>query len=342
MTTSYWGVRLGAGGMYAEVCRAGGFVAIGWEELGDLSWVAAAKDVDAARAKLLKVYATTFGGSAVTASINTGQLVRFARTLAVGDVVFVPVSAQKVVYVGRVTGAYEWVANPTDRCPYSSRHAIEWLKEVPRQDLPQRLLSSLGSLTTVFSLGKSAHEAAAVVDGVDPAASARLPAADVVEHVRERLLSLSPTEFEHFVRDYLQVIGFESEHVGRSGDGGIDVRGRLNAQGLAQVLLRVQVKRTTSSIGIDAVLKTRGALNPDEQGAIITLGAFTSQARESAEAASMKTIMLISGEEFAELLLTHWPQLTPELQAVLAIEPREPASLRERFRVAAVDRGETS
>lgn len=335
MTASYWGVRLGAGGMYAEICRAGGFVAIGWEELGDLSWVAAAHDVDAARARLLKAYKSIYGPAAVTASINTGQLIRFARTIAVGDVVFAPVSAKRLVYVGRVTGAYEWVAAPNDNCPYSSRHAVEWLKEVPREDLPQGLLSSLGSLTTVFGLERRAHEAAAVVDGVEsPSVEAR-PARDVFEHVRERLLALSPTQFEEFITDYLEAIGFDSEHVGKAGDGGIDVRGTLNAQGLAQVLLRVQVKRTRSTVGNGTVLKTRGALSADEQGAIITLGSFSAQARQEAETGGgKKSIMLIGGEEFAEMLLQNWGQLSPRAHATLGVEPREPAPLRDQFRVA--------
>jgi len=36
---AYWGIRLGEGGKYVDEGVSRNFIAIGWNELGDLSWM---------------------------------------------------------------------------------------------------------------------------------------------------------------------------------------------------------------------------------------------------------------------------------------------------------------
>ncbi|MBI4403831.1 MAG: restriction endonuclease, partial [Deltaproteobacteria bacterium] len=67
-------------------------------------------------------------------------------------------------------------------------------------------------------------------------------------------------------------------------DKGIDVNGVLNAEGLADVVLRIQVKRVRGAIGNKEVLAIRGAAAQNEHPCLITLSHFTAQAREEAEA----------------------------------------------------------
>ena len=191
-------------------------------------------------------------------------------------------------------------------------------------------MSSLGSLTTVFSLDRRAGFAKALVDGTAPPAPGAKVKDDVIKYIIDRLHSLHPKEFEEFVAAYFVAIGYDAESTPYVGDGGIDVSGVLNAEGLAQLLLRVQVKRTKASVGIETVLKTRGGLGPDEQGAIITLGGFTKRGRENAEAAGLKTITLVGGEQFVEMILEHWEDLPEAARNSLGVQPRE-ATIRDRF-----------
>lgn len=334
--TSYWGVRVGPGGKYAEVAHKHGFVAIAWHELGDLVWFAEAKDGEAAFKKLLKEYQDVNNATGLKASIGAGQVRRFVREIQDGDIVFLPNTAKRRMYVGRVKGGYSYVQNPADGCPYRQRRNVKWLLDVSRDELPQRLLNSLGGLATVFSIQKRADLAKAVVEGgTSPKKDKR--AKDVIEHVRDQLMVMHPKAFEAFVASYFSAIGYDAEPTPYVGDGGIDVAGTLNAEGLAEVLLRVQVKRTKANVGIETVLKTRGALAVDEQGAIVSLGGFTPPAQAEAEAAGKKTIILVDGRSFVEMVLDHWEDLEPTTQQMLGVSPKERLPVQERFAVA--DRG---
>ncbi len=332
----YWGVRVGHGGQYAAVARQHGFVAIKWDALGDLAWLATAAEPDAAWRKLLEQYQGTYGVAGMAASIGAGQVRRFVREIDDGDIVLVPHTSRKVVYVGRVKGGFVYVPDPADGCPYRQRRGVEWIRDVPRTAIPQKLLNSLGSLSTVWSLNRSADEARSLVEGETkpgPTAGPKSKTRDVVAHLLDQLHALHPEKFEHFVAEYFGAIGYDARPTPYVGDGGIDMEGTLDAEGLAQVSLRVQVKRTQDNVGIDTVLKTRGALGIDEQGAVITLGGYTSQAKQEAGAPGKKTITLVEGERFAEMLLSHWHDLSAEAQALLGIRPKDNLPLRERFAV---------
>jgi restriction system protein len=328
---AFWGVRLGRGGQYADLGRERGFIAIGWQDLGDVTWLAGATDEPEARAKLHQVYEAAYSQTGMKASIAEGQVWRFVHEMHAGDVVFVPHAAKGVVHVGTLKGDVQYVAAPGDGCPYRLRRLVDWSADVARKDLPGKLAASLGSLVTVFSLRNRAAEIRAVLSGEVVAAPVGARIVDVVEHVLDRLHGMHPKEFEAFVASYFQAIGYDAEATQYVGDGGIDVAGTLDAEGLAKVLLRVQVKRTKSTVGIDTVLKTRGALGVDEQGAIISLGGFTAQARTEAEAEGKKTIVLVEGEAFVEMLLDHWADLDEQAQRLLSVRPKERLPLRERF-----------
>lgn len=334
----YWGVRVGHGGQYADIARKNGYVAIGWDELGDLSWLSDAQDEAAARQKLASRCETTFGVTGMKAAITAGQLWRFARDIQVGDIVFLPNAAKGRVHVGVVAGLFENVVNPTDGCPYSRRRKVTWVRDLDRSELPAELRFSLGSLTTVFSLARVDHFARAAADGAiaEVGATVKVAHVDVLTHVLDRLYGLHPKAFEEFVADFLSAIGYDAQATPYVGDKGVDVVGTLDAQGLAKVLLRVQVKKTRGNVGIETVLKTRGALAADELGAIVSLGGFTPSARTEAEAPGKKTIALIEGDTLAEMVLEHWDELEPPTQQFLGIRPKERLPVQERFELAEV------
>jgi predicted Mrr-cat superfamily restriction endonuclease len=110
---AYWGVRLGKGGQYADLARELGFIAIGWEELGDLSWLAEATDEREAREKLHELFSTKCGQTGMKASIAEGQLWRFVREIRTDDVILVPHVSQGLVHIGTVVAGLEYVAAPT-------------------------------------------------------------------------------------------------------------------------------------------------------------------------------------------------------------------------------------
>ena len=107
----YWGVRLGEGGKYVNDGRKGNYVAIGWDDLGNLNWLATAKESEDLFEKLKKQYAKVYGGeselSPVKIGLESGEVLRFVREINKGDIILVPDPPDRKVLMGRVTGTYE-------------------------------------------------------------------------------------------------------------------------------------------------------------------------------------------------------------------------------------------
>jgi restriction system protein len=129
---------------------------------------------------------------------------------------------------------------------------------------------------------------------------------EVRASLRERLLSSHPTEFEALVGRLLVALGFDEVQVtGRSGDGGIDVRGTLVVGDVIRTRMAVQVKRWRNNVQAPTVQQVRGSLGTHEQGLIITTSGFSSGAQEEASRPNAVPVALMNGEQLVALLVEH-------------------------------------
>ena len=128
--------------------------------------------------------------------------------------------------------------------------------------------------------------------------------ARVRDELHSRLHSLAPAEFEALVGDVLGAIGFaEVTVMGRSGDGGVDVRGTLVVGDVIQTRMAVQVKRWKSNVQTPTVREVRGSLGAHEQGLIITTSGFSAGAVEEARRRDAVPVALMDGKQFVNLLI---------------------------------------
>ena len=153
----------------------------------------------------------------------------------------------------------------------------------------------------------------------------------LVKAILERVRSLPPREFEEFVSHLLGIIGFETVTTEYVGDRGVDVIGILNAEGLTNISLKVQVRRVRGKIGIEEVQRMRGTLTVDEHGAIITTSGFSHTAQREAESERMKPISLIDGEMLVDMILRHYDKLDDKYKELIQLKKKEPPALKERF-----------
>lgn len=325
----YWGLRLGEGGKYAEVCKKGDFVAVGWTALGDTSCLHG-MDRNAALAELRQRVKQAYGGSEVRVGISTGSFWKFIFEMQPGDRVLCPWPARRLVLIGETTGPHEHRDAWGDGCDYTNRRTVRWIREVHRDHLPERLKASLGAFVTVFRLDEHKVDIEALLAGTTPAP---LPRVELPVEIVRRILKLKPREFEQFITHLLRLAGFEAATTSYVGDKGVDVVGTLNAEGLASITLRVQAKRVAGSVGIQEVLKTRGTLGPDDHGAIVTTGRFTAQAREDAEDQHRTPIRLIDRDGLVDLILGHYDELDEKYQRLLSLRRRR-VPLIEQFEFA--------
>jgi restriction system protein len=121
-----------------------------------------------------------------------------------------------------------------------------------------------------------------------------------------RLLKMEPRKFENLVQILLDEMGLEQTSTTTySGDGGIDVRGVLNAENLSKINVAVQAKRWKGNVGPKVVRELRGSLKVHEHGIVITPSDFTTSAKVESDEAGKTRISLINGDELVELLIHH-------------------------------------
>lgn len=131
-------------------------------------------------------------------------------------------------------------------------------------------------------------------------------AAELLEKVRQ----CSPQFFENLVVDLLVGMGYGGSRtdagraIGRTGDGGIDGIIKEDRLGLDVVL--IQAKRWEAPVGAPVVRDFAGSLEGQRarKGVLITTSRFTSDAAEYVSRIEKK-IVLIDGEQLAELMIDH-------------------------------------
>lgn len=112
------------------------------------------------------------------------------------------------------------------------------------------------------------------------------------------IYSLSPEEFEQYVGILFQKQGYQVQHVGKTGDLGIDLR--MSKNGTEAI---VQCKRYNADNKIDVTLvrEFRGVMARENinLGFIVTTTQFTTNAEQEAQAMQDVTIKLVDGDKLA-------------------------------------------
>ena len=247
---SYYLVRVGEGSKYIKEAKKGSYIAIGWNEIPDLNNF---KNLDQIKSALKN---TTYNYTATQLAIQAGQIYRFSFEMKSGDTILSPLGEGQYL-VGKV-GNYYFEDSPKDECIYKHRRKVGWLeKTLNKEDMSSNLSYSLGATLTIFSLNKHSTEIESLITGEATPAEKTEKIKDIV---LENLMSFDGKEFEEFITHLLEVLGFTAETTQYVRDRGIDINGILNAEGLAELILRVQVKRAHGKIGNKEVLAIRGAL----------------------------------------------------------------------------------
>jgi restriction system protein len=112
---------------------------------------------------------------------------------------------------------------------------------------------------------------------------------------------------EELVLKLLQGMGYGDlvEHMGRTGDGGVD--GRIKQDKLGLDMIYIQAKNWENIVSRPEIQKFIGALDNKraKKGIFITASGFSDEARESASNCHSATIVLVDGMELAKLMIEH-------------------------------------
>ncbi|TWU40001.1 5-methylcytosine-specific restriction enzyme B [Novipirellula aureliae] len=160
----YWrvGTRGGDDGVsHWEMMKERNVIAVGWKQLGDLSWVQAKKE---SRVKLKEALVEAYPNqNAIAAGQDCSQLTQFIATISEGDWVLASDGAT-VLGIGRVTGEYEY--DPKFEFPH--QRSVEWLSlDEWKMPVLEGLRSTVREIRrhdeNIVEAEKKVHESGAVV-----------------------------------------------------------------------------------------------------------------------------------------------------------------------------------
>ncbi|MCK4504646.1 MAG: hypothetical protein KAW14_03445, partial [Candidatus Aegiribacteria sp.] len=117
--TQYWKIAPGEQAWNWEACRDGGFIAIGWEEFGDLSGISRAEYEERRNALVEKHEDWTKSGA--------DQVWKFARQIQEGDYIVANKGTTEVLGIGTVTGSYFFEPDVS----HGHRIPVEWISTTP-------------------------------------------------------------------------------------------------------------------------------------------------------------------------------------------------------------------
>jgi restriction system protein len=317
-----WGIHAGKTGDADSLFLKKNCVALGWQKMGDLAAIKA--DREAFKAKVAATYPDAKPGAIPN---NAGQLFRFVHEMKAGDWVIYPSKRDRLIHLGRVEGGYEY--DPKTEPGYPHRRAVKWLKAVPRTHFSQGALYEIGSAISFFMVKNYADEYRAALEGkaAAPAPVAQdetvaAVAEDIEETTRDFVLKRLAQElkghpFAEFVAHLLNGMGYRTRVSPEGPDGGIDIVAHKDELGFEPPIIKVQVKSSEGSIGDPVVSALYGKVGAQEFGLLVTLGTFTSQAKNFAK--SKTNLRLVDGDELVQLIFQHYDGFDARYKGVLPL-----------------------
>lgn len=318
-----WGVHGGRHGVADGLFLQRNVIAIGWSSMEDVSGIA--PDRASFRAATEKAFPDR---SAAQIGASFGQIYRFVHEMNVGDIVVYPSKVDRHIHIGEVTGKYQY--RPDFDSVHPQIRTVKWRKHLPRTAFSQGALYESGSALTFFQIKTYAEEFLAALQGkTTPEASVirdatvAAVAEDIEENTRDFILKRLAQElkghpFSDFVAHLLGTMGYRTRVSPEGPDGGIDIVAHKDELGFEPPIVKVQVKSTEGSIGDPVVSALYGKVSAGEFGLLVTLGIFTTQAKNFAK--SKSNLRLIDGVELIDLVLTHYEQFDSRYKGLLPLK----------------------
>lgn len=331
-----WLVRAGRYGDQEQAALDNNIVTIGWNDLGDISSYQN-KEV------FFGFFETTYPNEKPKAIMNkSNQVWRFKNEIEIGDLVVLPLKQEPSIAVGEVISDYEFTESLGQDIIHTRR--VKWItKDMPRTNLKQDLLYSLGAFMTVCRiqrndaetripaavqnyLGKVSTASPQVSTTIEESLDDKSVVADLETLGKDQIRSFINQQFAgHRLLDLVAAIfeveGYATVVPPPGKDGGIDILAGKGLLGLEEPRICVQVKATSTPCGIDVVNSLLGVVTGygASYGLIVSMGGFTQDARKKAKEQFFK-VRLWDSNDLINATLRNYHKLSDDIQASLPLK----------------------
>lgn len=312
MNETMWMVRAGEGAYLIDAFEKG-FIAIGWNEIGDLTNTKHQEEIK-------KLYQQFYKDEPPAKSANAiAMIYKFRTLLKQGSTVITYNPNTRIYLIGHITSDY-YFDKQVIRDSYHLRK-VEWQSKVPRDKLKITSRNSLGSTLTLFQVNEE------VSQDIRSVISSRNTPNNLItiteekeeldqlkedtvarahELIKDRILSLDPDKMEHLVAALLRAMGYKSKVMPKGPDRGVDVLASPDGLGLETPRIKAEVKhRPNSPMGSQEIRSFLGGLREGDRALYISTGGFSKDAKYEADRANIP-LTLLNLDELALLIEAHY------------------------------------
>ena len=320
-----WMVRAGQGSVSVEDFIEKGIVAIGWDQLGDISPGVSRKEISK------KLFSENPNRSKSNVAINTGQLYRFLNDIKVGDKVLTYDPSRRIYHVGDISSDPVYKPDLIEGLPRVRN--VNWIGEVNRDLISTGTRNTLGAISTLFLLSEAASsEILARLEGKlipkeienedetdDTEEIARDLRAKSREFIKDNISKLDWQEMQELVAGLLRAMGYKTRISPSGPDRGKDIIASPDGFGFESPRIVVEVKhRPNEAIGATAIRSFLGGRHVDDKGLYVSTGGFTKEARYEADRASIPLILL-DLDDLVKEILSHYHDMDMEARALIPL-----------------------
>ncbi|WP_076392970.1 restriction endonuclease [Rhizobium sp. RU33A] len=321
-----WMVRAERDGRLFDAFKEKSAVAIGWNEVGDLSAVKTRKAV----ADL--VTAAWPETKAQSVAMAAGQLHRFVNEIEVGDMIVTYNPSRRVYLIGEVAGPYRYDTSidPAD----AQYRPVKWQGEVGRDLLSVESRNSLGSISTLFRIPTevaaelrktlaSGHpmptEIAAATTEANEDDLFKSMESRAREFIKDKVNALAWDDMQELVAGLLRSLGYKTRVSEAGPDRGKDIVASPDGFGFESPRIVVEVKHRKGAMGAPDVRSFLGGRHPQDKGLYVSTGGFTREARYEAERANIP-LALMDLDDLVKSLLEQYEKLDLETQQLVPLK----------------------
>lgn len=326
-----WIVRAGRKGEQEDSAIKNNVVAIGWNELPDLSSI---KSKD----ELKTLYEQVYPGTKKMAEANkVGQIWSFINNIKVGDLVVLPLKQRPAIAIGRLKGPYQYRKDLGDDVHHV--RPVEWIKtDIPRTMFDQDILYSFGSLMTVCQIQRNNAEQRVLEVVKQPIVlmpkhkteeqpyDIDIEQIDVEQAAQDQIRNFIDRKFKgHDLTRIVEAIpqsrGYTTQRANPGADGGVDILAGAGYMGFDNPRLCVQVKSLQSTVDVNVLRALQGAMNTfgAQQGLLVSWGGFTRSAIEESRR-SFFNVRLWDSNDLLEAIFKNYNELPADLKAELPLK----------------------
>lgn len=318
-----WMVRAGEGGDVIDDFIDKGVVAIGWDELPDLSKV---RSRDELRKLIEETYSQDRPGQRRSWLAQVGT---FRFNIKERDVVVTYNPDTREYHLGNVTSEYKYQPKVVEDYPHTRK--VTWFGKVSRDDLSVDSKNTLGAIQAVFSLEDVIDELTSLARGQKPKKSdadkqetemdqlRRETINKSHEFIKDMVLGLTWEEMQDLVAGLLRAMGYQTRVSAPGPDRGKDIIASPDGLGLAQPRIRVEVKhRPKEQIDASTMRSFLGAFRQGDHGIYVATGTYSKDARYEADRAQ-HPITLLGLDDLVALITQHYEKLDSETRAMVPL-----------------------